>query len=233
MTIGKVETLCWRPTLTIMTRISLVYPKIPDSTNCPSGKVFAFEKCDGTNLHWVYDPELGFYAFGTRRDRFDLDSGGIADFCAKHQGLEEAPDLFLNGIGPELERYVRSHPEYRADTLIVFTEFLGAGSFAGKHRKDDPKRLVLFDVQTDDGFLCPETFVSDFSDFGSARVVYQGKLTGKFIGDVREGVYGEGEGVICKACTGDFNPWMIKIKTNTYREKLKLAFGENWEDFWE
>ena len=40
----------------------LVYPKIPDSKNCPHEQCVAFEKYDGTNLHWVWEVELGWYA---------------------------------------------------------------------------------------------------------------------------------------------------------------------------
>jgi hypothetical protein len=46
----------------------------------------AFEKYDGTNLHWVWEIELGWYAFGTRRRRFDLDEMGMAEFNAAHPG---------------------------------------------------------------------------------------------------------------------------------------------------
>lgn len=63
-----------------MPRIKLAYPKIPDSRAAPLEKCIAFEKYDGTNLHWVWEPELGWYAFGTRRNRFDLDDRGIAAF---------------------------------------------------------------------------------------------------------------------------------------------------------
>ena len=55
-----------------MARIKLAYPKIPGSKNSPFKRCIAFEKYDGTNLHWVWEYELGWYGFGTRRDRFDL-----------------------------------------------------------------------------------------------------------------------------------------------------------------
>ena len=42
----------------------LYYPKIPDSRHAPFGRrAIAFEKCDGTNVHF-------------RRDRFPLDPVG-------------------------------------------------------------------------------------------------------------------------------------------------------------
>jgi hypothetical protein len=33
----------------------LYYPKIPGSRNWPGGRCVAFEKYDGTNLHWDWD----------------------------------------------------------------------------------------------------------------------------------------------------------------------------------
>ena len=46
----------------------LHYPKMPDSRNCPDGRCLAFEKYDGTNLHWEWEREFGWHSFGARRD---------------------------------------------------------------------------------------------------------------------------------------------------------------------
>lgn len=215
-----------------MTKVNLVYPKIPDSRNSPLKNCIAFEKYDGTNLHWVWEPELSWYGFGTRRDRFDLDERGIADFNKAHPGLEEASTIFLEEFASPLDDFFRNNIKYTCPEIIVFTEFLGPNSFAGMHKKDDPKQLFLFDVQTDKGMLSPEEFVQDFQGFNIAQVVYQGKLTGKFKEDVREGKYNVAEGVICKGGEGE-DLWMVKIKTYAYLEKLKQAFADNWEDYWE
>jgi hypothetical protein len=40
------------------------------------------------------------------------------------------------------------------------------------------------------------------------------------------------EGVVCKGGEGD-GLWMVKIKTDAYLERLKQAFGERWEDYWD
>jgi hypothetical protein len=215
-----------------MTKVNLVYPKIPDSRNSPSKHCIAFEKYDGTNLHWVWEPELSWYGFGTRRDRFDLDEMGIADFNKAHPGLEEAAEIFIRDFASQLDELFRNNSKYNAPEIIVFTEFLGENSFAGMHKKDDPKQLILFDVQTDKGMLSPKEFVQDFQDFNIAKVIYEGKLTGKFKDDVREGKYNVAEGVICKGGEGE-DLWMVKIKTYAYLEKLKQAFADNWEDYWE
>ncbi|HAZ42997.1 MAG TPA: hypothetical protein DDW76_01975 [Cyanobacteria bacterium UBA11369] len=216
-----------------MPRVKLVYPKISDSKNSPFKQCIAFEKYDGTNLHWVWEPELGWYAFGTRRDRFDLDDRGIAEFNLAHPGLSEAPELFLKDFAKSLETIFLNNPQYNCPEIAVFTEFFGLNSFAGMHQNDDPKQLILFDVQTDNGMISPFEFIQDFSRLNIARVVYRGKLTGKFIDDVREGKYGVAEGVVCKGGSSSKDLWMVKIKTYAYMQRLQQAFKRDWEKYWE
>lgn len=213
----------------------LYYPKIPDSRNCPDGKCIAFEKYDGTNLHWDWDRDFGWHAFGTRRDVFNLTDAGIAEFGSKHQHLNECIDVFQTNWAAELERVFLDLPQYRDISEIkVFLEFLGTNSFAGLHQSADPKELRLFDVWLEGfGFISPAQFVADFKHLAIARVVYQGKLTGQFTEDVRSGKYQVDEGVICKGGTGGQDLWMVKIKTNAYLSKLKQAFADRWEDYWE
>ena len=81
--------------------------------------------------------------------------------------------------------------------------------------------------------LGPQRFVADFGHLPTARVVYQGKLTGKFAENVRTGKYDVSEGVVCKGGSGGEDLWMAKIKTYAYLKKLKRSFGERWEDYWE
>ena len=42
----------------------LHYPKMPDSRRAPGGPCIAFEKYDGTNLHWEWDRDFGWHSFG-------------------------------------------------------------------------------------------------------------------------------------------------------------------------
>ena len=58
-------------------------------------------------------------------------------------------------------------------------------------------------------------------------------MNGKFIDDVRNGKFDVEEGVVCKGGGGRKEPWMVKIKTNTYMERLKEAFSNDWESYWE
>jgi hypothetical protein len=212
----------------------LYYPKIPGSRDCPAGRCLAFEKYDGTNLHWDWDRDFGWHAFGTRRDQFNLTPVGIEQFSRGHTQLGEAAALFLTSLADATERVFRDNASYRGFAgLKVFTEFLGPNSFAGLHRAGDPKRLVLFDVWADGlGLIGPWQFVADFGHLSIARVVYEGKFTGQFAEDVRTGRYGVAEGIVCKGGSGP-GMWMAKIKTYAYRERLKAAFAERWEDYWE
>lgn len=215
-----------------MARVKLAYPKIAGSAAAPSGRCIAFEKYDGTNLHWVWDRELGWYSFGMRRNRFDLDPPGIADFHANHAGFQDAPDLFFSTLATQLDSIFRTNPKYDVPEITVFTEYFGPNSFAGLHKTGDPKQLILFDVQTESAIIGPEQFVTDFGALNAARIIYRGKLTGAFAQDIRDGKYDVAEGVVCKGGTGD-DLWMVKIKTNAYMERLKEAFKDDWEAYWE
>jgi len=213
----------------------LHYPKIPGSRNAPDGKCIAFEKYDGSNLHWDWDRDFGWHAYGTRRDEFNFTDEGIEQFAHRHAHLKQAVDVFRNTIADGLERMFVEHPNYtNFSSFKAFTEFLGPNSFAGLHRENDVKELRLFDVLAEPfGMLGPHQFVADFGHLSIARVVYEGKLTGKFAEEVRVGKYNVAEGVICKGGTGGHDLWMVKIKTYAYLERLKQAFAENWEDYWE
>lgn len=216
----------------IVTRSPLIYPKIPGSRTAPLSHCIAFEKYDGTNIHWVWNRELGWHAFGTRRDRFDLDESGIRDFKVAHPGLKQCAAVFLTSLAWPLTDVLTRLQYYGSSEIIVFTEFLGNNSFAGKHLFSAPKRLVVIDLQTDKGFLSPQQFTRDLRGLPIARAVYRGKFTGQFATQVREGKFGVTEGVVCKGEI-DGKVWMAKIKTNAYEQHLKRAFGDKWESYWE
>lgn len=213
----------------------LYYPKIPDARDAPIGRCVAFEKYDGTNLHWDWDREFGWHAFGTRRDVFNLTDEGIAQFRRKHAHLHECVVVFRSTLADGLEQIFKIYPGYREFQAIkAFTEFFGPNSFAGLHKEEEPKQLRLFDILAEPfGFIGPKQFVADFGTLPIARVMYEGRLTGTFTENVREGKYGVGEGVVCKGGTGGSDVWMVKIKTNAYMDRLKKAFAERWEDYWE
>ena len=213
----------------------LHYPKIPGSRDAPLGKCIAFEKYDGTNLHWDWDRDFGWHSFGTRRDEFNLTPAGEAQFATHHAHLRQCVETFNRTLAEDLETVFRTNPAYReSDSFKVFTEFLGPNSFAGLHKENDPKEVRLFDVWSEPyGMIGPHQFVADFGHLPIARVVYKGKLTGQFAEDVRSGKYNVAEGVICKGGAGGKDVWMVKIKTYEYMRRLKEAFADRWEDYWE
>ena len=213
----------------------LHYPKIPGSRNAPDGRCIAFEKYDGTNLHWDWDRDFGWYAFGTRRDEFNLTDTGIEEFTKRHAHLRSCFEIFRSQLASGLEQVFRDHPEYVGfNNLKAFTELLGPNSFAGLHKDADSKELRLFDVWAEPfGMIGPGQFVADFGHLPIARVLYEGKLTGKFAEDVRIGRYAVQEGVVCKGGMGGSDLWMMKVKTYAYMKRLKLAFEDHWEDHWE
>lgn len=213
----------------------LHYPKMPGSGAAPLGRCVAFEKLDGTNLHWCWERDFDWHAFGTRRDEFNLTSDGEAQFATAHPGLEDAASVFRDTLAEPLGAILRDHPNYATFTSAkVFAEFVGPNSFAGAHDPADPKRVALFDVWLGGyGWVSPSQFVSDFGHLETPRVVYTGKLTGAFLEAVRVGKYDVTEGVVCKGGSGGEDVWMVKVKTYAYLEHLKASFGAEWQDYWE
>lgn len=212
----------------------LCYPKIPNSRDFPLTECIAFEKYDGTNVHFCWHQDFGWHAFGTRRDEFNLDDLGESQFTAEHPELGEPRSLFEAGLASQLDQVLRDIAEAGQVTeFVAFAEYLGESSFAGRHKAADPKRLVLFDVSRDGSLLGPDEFVKTFGHLPIAKVIYRGKFTGAFADDVRRGRYAVSEGVICKAGRGGDDLHMAKIKTDAYLAKLRDAFGANWEQYWE
>ena len=219
-------------------KIKLSYPKIPDTLHCPLRQCVAFEKYDGTNIHWVWKPghapASGFEAYGTRRDRFTISPDGIKQFNQAHPELEQVIYWWDEpGTMQLLNIFLEKNPKYNsAKEIIFFTEYFGPNSFAGSHRKVDPMQLVLLDVQKDGVLIPPADLINDFSKFNLARVVFQGKFTGQLFVDVRKGKYNVAEGVVVKGMV-DNQVYMAKIKTEAYMERLKTKFQDKWKDYWE
>ncbi|QEL17167.1 RNA ligase family protein [Limnoglobus roseus] len=205
------------------------YPKMPGPAGGKLEKCLAFEKYDGTNLHWEWHRDHGWHDFGTRSASYPMTPAGFADFRAKHTALGEATGIFQEQFAERLTPILQSQGE----AFVAFTEFLGANSFAGLHKADDPKRLVLIDVfAVGTGFYDPWAFRELFGSLPVARVVYEGRFMGKFTEDVRAGKYAVAEGVVCKGGKGA-DVWMAKIKTNAFMQRLKAAFASDWEQYWE
>jgi hypothetical protein len=214
-------------------KIKLAYPKIPDTLNCPLRQCVAFEKLDGTNIHFVYDKGKRT-GFGTRRDRFSIEPNGIQSFCQAHPELKKVlsndKDFIL-----VLDDFISNNKKYsEANEVIVFMEWCGPKSFAGSHHPYDRCFLHLIDVQIDGRMLPPEEFLEDFKsfEFYLPKVVFKGKFTGQLFVDVRKGKYDVQEGVVVKGVV-DGQVYMAKIKTQAYLDKLREHFPDNWKEYGE
>lgn len=205
-------------------KIELAYPKIPESNTGLLTKCIAFEKYDGTNMHWVWNLQDGWTHFGTRRTQFELNRKGCHDFKWEHSELDDAPYIFNERLRDRLTAMLSQHPIYRLNKVYVFTEFFGPNSFAGNHSTTDAidgtQQLILIDVSIGKRIIPPEQFIKDFEPYGIARVVYEGKHIGQLIDDVYKGKYDVNEGVVCKGeLKGEVH--MFKAKTREWLKRLE------------
>lgn len=212
-------------------KIKLAYPKIPDTLDCPLRQCIAFEKYDGTNIHWTFMPQEGWQDYGTRRDRYSINTTGVRAFEEAHPELAGVHKLWDQDS--KLEDFFNSNPKYNtAKEIIVFTEYFGPNSFAGQHNPKDEKQLVIFDIEVDGKIIPPEEFVEDFKQFNIAKIVYQGKFSGQLFVDVRKGKLNVKEGIVVKGMVSG-QIYMAKIKTEAYMERLKKEYKDNWKEYWE
>lgn len=202
-------------------KIDLIYPKIPENSNKFHSKCIAFEKYDGTNMHWIWNAHNG-WRFGTRRTQFPLNKKGISDFVKEHPELANAPHLFNDYWRDKLTIDNNTYHYYYRE-FTFFTEFYGPNSFAGGHSVEDAhnetQELILFDVAQNGKLIPPDKFIEWYKGYSIARVVYEGKYSGQFAEDVRKGKYDVNEGVVVKGIVDD-EVFMTKIKTNDYLKKL-------------
>ena len=197
------------------------YPEIQGSSKAPLGKpCIAFYKYDGSNLRWEWTPKRGWYKFGTRTQLFDRTDPLYG----------QAIPIFLNTMGDEIVRRSRNL-ERGVQRVIVFTEFFGDQTFAGKHVENDPTfKLRLIDANLfKRGLMKPRLFVKTFGELPwCAQVIYDGNLNKQFISDVRNGLYPVWEGVVAKG-----EDFMVKIKTNAYMQKLIEVYKADYRLYWE
>lgn len=201
------------------------YPSIPGSSDAPKMPCLAFYKYDGSNLRFEYSKKQGWHKFGTRHQLFDRG----------HEVFGSAVDIFINKYGQFLED-LRKQEFRESQSLIAYAEFFGENSFAGQHKPEDKKDVVLFDINFHKkGIMSPRDFKKYCKDIPVAQVVYEGNLNEEFIAAVKENRL-EGvtlnEGVVCKGGSGH-DIWMAKIKTNQYFEKLKAVYADGWKQYWE
>jgi hypothetical protein len=210
------------------------YPSIPHSSKAPRKPCYIFVKLDGSNLRFCWSKKQGWHKFGTRKLLFDETSPIFGS----------AIPLFLQKYADDLEKAFK-HKDFRGvDQFTVFAEWFGAKSFAGAHDPDDPKDIVIFDVNPlKKGILLPQVFLDHFGHLKVAELIGHQNLTDQLIQDVREEKIdveskyeirtAVPEGVICKGGDSGHSSWMTKIKTHRYYEELKARRPQDWESLWE
>lgn len=181
--------------------------------------VWVFDKLDGSNLRFGWGKKRGWYKFGTKKQMIS----------EKDPNFGDAIPIFLEKYGDDLDIVFRKkYPN--VESIVIFGEYLGDNSFAGRHDPNDEKDIILFDVNLyKKGFISPREFVDNFGHLDIPDVVYKGEYNDDLINDVRNNIWNLKEGVICKGVRktkGDELVWMTKIKTNEWLEKIKVLYGE-------
>ena len=208
------------------------FPSIINSSKAPRKACVAFDKLDGSNFRAKYTQKKGFDVFGTRTQ---LIVETTPFWCKMVKYFKENQKDIL-------EKFFSKEKEFRDyREIIVFGEFFGPNSFAGRHDENEDQKIVIFDVlvgHKQRKFLKPKEFTKYISPIiETPDVIYEGNLNDSFIEDIRNNKYNLKEGVICKGVetSGAFSGgmWTCKIKTNEYLEKLKKTFGNEWEKYYE
>jgi hypothetical protein len=194
------------------------YPSIARSTGQKFQEfdAYVFDKLDGSNLRFEWTRKAGWNKFGTRTRLFDHTD---PDFGV-------AIPVFLSGWQDPLTKIARDR---RWNHLIVFMEFWGDKSFAGKHDPADGKRLTLFDACPDKkGLLGPREFLECFDTLPIPKFFGTFRWTRGFVERVRQGAELAGmtfEVVVGKAGSGH-KLIMAKAKTQAWIDKVVAQYGE-------
>jgi hypothetical protein len=193
---------------------------MPHWSSSPLGRpCHAFEKLDGSNFRAEWAPKRGWSKFGSRHHLID----------ERDEQLGLAVTLFKAKYADELARRFadKSWRKLGVRQFIVFCEYLGPNSFAGSH-VDPPEAMdvVLFDINpVPRNFLAPREFLREFGDLHVPELLYEGNFNREFIDRVRRGELGVAEGIVAKGMQGKL-PWMAKVKTDAWFERLRASYGE-------
>lgn len=191
--------------------------------------IYAFDKLDGSNIRVEWDRRTakksnfsgGFKKFGSRTQLINKTT----------QFLGDSVDIFMDKYSDNLNEIFFKDKYFRnIDKLTIFCEYFGENSFAGVHKPEDKKDVVMFDIILERyGFIKPKDFVELFKYVDIPRVIYQGNYNKELIEKIRNNTELK-EGVVCKGVRktkGQDIVWMAKIKTNAWLTRLKSHYGEN------
>lgn len=194
------------------------YPSI--SHDIIYSNVWIQPKYDGQNFRAEWNNKKGFYKFGSRTQLVD-----------KSSSFSEAIDLVISKYSESI-KCVFDKNKWKDG--ILFFEYFGPNSFAGKHLESDIKDVVLFDVNPfKQGILMPDEFYDKFAQVKIVPCLYKGQLTRDIVNQIQNSKFNgmTFEGVVVKAIPDNNTkmPVMFKIKSNAWLEKLKQYCGDNKE----
>ena len=195
------------------------YPSIPQSIGqkfVELPNAFVFDKLDGSSMRSEWSRKRGWYKHGKRQ--------GLIDDSNPH--LAQVPALFDELLAEALTKLAVDH---RWQHLIVFHEFWGPRSFAGRHEAGDDFRLTVFDAAADKkGIMGPAEFIETFYERGVdvPRFLGRHNWTRGFVEEVCEGRV-DGitfEGVVGKMGT-QHDVIRAKAKTKAWLDKVRAQYG--------
>jgi len=192
------------------------YPSIIRTVSHPPNlKLYTFDKLDGSNLRFECSKKAGWYKFGTRNRLFDKTDDIFGP----------ATPLFKDTLADELEKILIKS---RWKSAVIFCEFYGESSFAGKHNLNELKKLTVIDVAPyKKGILPPKQFIDLFGEYGPKYfgIINWGKefitevWNNKIEGMTFEGVVGKTE--------KKRKLLMYKAKTQQWIDKVRALYSAN------
>ena len=198
------------------------YPSIPHQSDKYFGEeVILFNKYDGNNIRAECNKKGEWYKFGSRKILIN-DKSPI---------LGNAINIFKEKYSEELNKIFRDKYS-KVLNFVVYFEYFGENSFAGKHIDNDIMDVILFDVdQYKHGIINPFEFIKNFGHLHIPEIIYEGKYNSTIVKDINQNKFSLQEGVVVKGLYKSKNNnnkhlFMEKIKTKDWLNKLKEINGE-------
>jgi hypothetical protein len=194
------------------------YPSIPQSIGQKFVEIpnaYVFDKLDGSSMRSEWAKGRGWYKHGKRQGLVD-DSNPF---------LAQVPVLFDEFLYDSLERIAVNR---KWKHLIVFYEFWGDKSFAGRHYENDEYHLTVFDAAADKkGIMGPEDFRFTFEgQVETPACLGRFNWTRGFVQRVHDG---EIEGITFEGVVGKLGTRhdivRAKAKTKAWLDKVKALYG--------
>lgn len=190
------------------------YPSISKIPEC--NEYFIFDKLDGSNLRFEWSKKRGWYKFGTRNHLFDKTDVTFGP----------AIDIFYSTLADALSQIAGNQ---KWQEVVVFCEFWGKNSFAGKHNVFDEKYLTIIDVAPyKKGILGPKEFIELFGALNIASYLGKAEWNKEFVDAVRDNTIPgiTFEGVVGKS-GASHKLSMVKAKTQQWIDKVLYQHGED------